>query len=141
MTSLPNPTAPADGGRVWQPTKTVSTKSHNSFDGTLKAFIVIPLIVLFMVLMGNILSNTMQAKVTEVTETLSNGLTINELTPAQEQIKPWVPTALGLDEAKVSKVLLPTIEDGATGTVLLTNGDTVPFTLHLNKNTLTVDEG
>lgn len=134
----------AEGGRVWQPNSTAAQKTATSktsrhsihIQEGVKILILLISIFTFMIIMISAISNISQSKVVKVTEALSSELTINQQTPAQEQIKEWLPTTLGLEEAEIQNILLPTTADGSAGILVLTNDETIPFTLH-NKNNQT----
>lgn len=149
MTTVPtNPIDPAAGGRVWQPnnfsgkySNTVFGKIINRINGMNEmtaiiivfAAFVLPPVLIFAI------GGPPPATVIEATKNTIQ-IEYSGFNPgaAEEKIKPWVPTALGLDEATVIKVLLSSVKDNATGTVLLVNGEAVTFTLHNYDHTFTV---
>lgn len=66
---------------------------------------------------------------------------LNEYNVAPE-IKAWIPEALQQPAATIANINLPSIKEGTQGTVLLTNGETIPFTLHNEDDVrFTIDKG
>lgn len=64
---------------------------------------------------------------------------------AQQELNSWIPTALKVDEATIKKVELKSLQEGAKGHIKLTNGKTIPFTIHkegdIGGATYTVEKG
>lgn len=124
----------ATGGRVWQPNSpAVKGKIKRLLKGLLDYSIVIIfflLIVAFMVMIFGKIASLPVEVISSTNSSIQLSTTDFNQGSAGEKIVPWIPTALGLKEAQVSETLLPTITDGTKGTVTLTNGDIIPFTLH-----------
>lgn len=141
---MTNPTVAA-GGRVWQPANAPKKPIKRVLDALLDQSIGIVFLLLTITFTGLIIAKiaSVPAEVISIT-TSSIQLNGTELNPgsAEEKIRPWIPTALGLEEAQVNETLLPSLLDGTKGTVTLKNGDTIPYTLHNDNNkTFTVSRG
>lgn len=138
MTSATNPTAA--GGKIWNPSHTISQLKRMLLDvQNLQAIIVTVTIIAVPVALGFLLNNQLVKVIATTPSTIQLEYNVFNRGQAEEHIKPWVPTALGL-EATANTVILSNLHDGATGSVILTNGDSVPFTLHNYDNTFTVTE-
>lgn len=115
----PDP-ADAAGGRVWKPSR-ISTKQVR---------VGLCAVVLALIVIATIGISGVQSK--------KSHTTTSSQPPTQEQIQPLLFQTLNINESTVSKVLYPSITDGAKGTIILTTGETVPFTLHNYDGTFTI---
>lgn len=140
-----SPNLHAAGGKIWQPQKTAKNTTKRILKGLLDYSIVIIFFLLILASAALIIikATSLPVEVTSIT-TSSIQLSHAELNPgsAQEKIKTWIPTALGVDETQVRETLLTSTLNGTKGTITLANGDIIPFTLHNDDNqTFTVTKG
>lgn len=149
MTSL-TPIA-ATGGKIWfhapqpQTPKTNSQKTkrsgHNLVNVVALPLFVIALIALFPAA-GMIVRESREALPTAISKSALS-LEYGQLNQesAIEHLKIWVPSALDLGNAKINQITLTGLDEGTKGLVTLTNGETIPFTLHNHNNgTFTVNK-
>lgn len=126
---------PAEGGRIWTlnsstPKRTLSQNLRQVRE-TLTVITVITVIMLGPMVVICAATGVAEAHVYSTSKD-EIGLTFTPLNPgsAVDKIKAWVPTALELDKATVKEVHLNGTGEGTEGTVTLTNGKPIPFTLH-----------
>lgn len=137
----------AAGGRIWTPEaeeKRISQQSlpqRNTRPGS--SILPLLLIVAGFIIGIIILIIGAQSPVTVVNknrDVLIIGYNTFTQYKSLPEVQNWIPEALSLDENTVSSVNLDGTQDGTTGSVTLTNGDTIPFTLHNYDSTFTIEE-
>lgn len=132
-------TTTANGGKVWTP--------GTMDNGTKIVLVFLAVVPLMGIPFGIIdyIKNTTRGPVETIQRT--NGLLILEYIPTQRdealtEVKDWIPESLGVDAANVSEINLDRVENGTTGNLQLSDGSSIPFTLHnYHDSTFTIEEG
>lgn len=152
MSSITNP---ATGGKIWAPREHATSTHQKAPQKPRKKTktVLTRLAILLLILGSSILVSCLGiaglaggiAPVKTIQRT--DGVLILQYSTLQTdevitEIKDWAPEALKVNPTNVNQVNLDNFDEGATGSIQLTDGNNIPFTLHnYQTGTFTVEKG